>query len=83
VRRDDGEKWTFVRSVELLEDGKEISRISFPGPLNKYNEVNIGWLQVGQRQSGVHYSVRVTLQGSKDGGVSGSVWIMEPRANHD
>ncbi|MGD1103824.1 MAG: beta-N-acetylhexosaminidase [Terriglobia bacterium] len=83
VRRDDGEKRTYVRAVALLEDGKEISQVAFPGPLNKYNDVNIGWLQVGQRQAGARYTVRVTLQGSKDGAVSGSLWIMEPLAKHD
>jgi hexosaminidase len=81
VRRDDGEKRTYVRSLELLENGQEISQVAFPGPLNKSNGVNIGWLQVGQRQAGARYTVRVTLQGSKDGAVSGSVWIMEPRAS--
>jgi hypothetical protein len=51
--------------------------------LNKSNDVNVGWLPVGQRQAGARYTVRVTLQGSKDGAVSGSVWIMEPRASQD
>jgi hexosaminidase len=83
VRRDDGEKWTYVRSVALLEDGKEISQVAFPGPLDKYNDVNIGWLPVGQRRAGARYRVRATLQGSKDGAVSGSVWIMEPRTNQN
>jgi hexosaminidase len=83
VRRDDGSKLTYVRSVELREDGKEISHVAFPGPLNKGNDVNVGWLPVGQRQAGARYSVRVTLQGSQDGAVSGSVWMMEPRASRD
>ena len=83
VRRDNGSKLTYVRSVELLEDGKEISHVAFPGPLNKSNDVNVGWLPVGQRQAGARYTVRVTLQGSKDGAVSGSVWIMEPHASQD
>jgi hexosaminidase len=78
VRRDDGEKRTYVRSVELLEDGMEISQAAFPGPLDKYNDVNIGWLAVGKRKTGARYTVRVTLQGSKEGAVSGSVWIMGP-----
>jgi hexosaminidase len=80
VRRDDGEKRTYVRSVALLEDGKEISQAAFPGPLDKYNDVNIGWLAVGERKTGARYTVRVTLQGSKEGAVSGSVWIMGPHA---
>ena len=79
VRRDEGDQWTYVRSVALLEDGKEISHISFPGPLEKNNDVNVGWLPVGQHDAGAHYTLRVTLQGSKDGAVSGSVWIMRPR----
>jgi hexosaminidase len=83
VRYDDGEKLTYVRSVALLQDGKEISQVAFPGPLDKGNDVNIGWLAVGQHQVGSRYAVRVTLQGSKDGGDSGSVWIMEPRSNQD
>jgi hexosaminidase len=64
VRHDDGEKLTYVRSVALLEDGKEISRAAFPGPLDKTNDVNIGWLAIGERQVGSRYVVRVTLQGS-------------------
>jgi hexosaminidase len=83
VRRDDGEKRTYIRSLELLENGQEISQVAFPGPLNKSNDMNIGWLQVSQRQAGARYTVRATLQGSKDGAVSGSVWIMEPRGSQD
>lgn len=83
VRRDDGEKLTYVRSVELLEDGKVISQVALPAPLNNFNDVNVGWLSVGQRQAGARYTVRITLQGSKDGAVSGSVWMMEPRSNQD
>jgi len=83
VRRDDGEKRTYIRSLELLENGQEISQVAFPGPLNKSNDMNIGWLQVSQRQAGGRYTVRATLQGSKDGAVSGSVWIMEPRGSQD
>jgi hexosaminidase len=83
VRRDDGAKWTYVRSIALLEDGNEISKVALPGPLDEGNDVNIGWLAVGQRVAGARYTVRVTLQGSKDGAVSGSVWIVEPRDHHD
>ena len=78
LRRDAGEKWTYIPSVELLEDGKQLCQISFPGPLDGDNGVNVGWLQIGQRQAGARYAVRITVQGSKDGAVSGSVWIMRP-----
>ena len=83
VRRDDGEEWTYVRAVELLEDGKVIGRAAFPGPLDKSNDVNIGWLPVSQQRTAERYSLRITLQGSKNGAVSGSVWIMEPRSPDD
>jgi hexosaminidase len=79
VRREDGGERTYVRSVTLLEDGVEISRAVFPGPLSRHNDVNIGWLELSARKPGAHYSLQVTLQGSKAGAVSGSVWIMEPR----
>ena len=80
VRRDEGVAQTFVRSVELLADGKVISQVAFPGPLSKSNQMNIGWLNVGQRQAGAQYTVRVTLQGSQSGAISGSVWLMESPA---
>jgi hypothetical protein len=80
VRREEGQKPVYVRSVALLEDGKEISREVFPGPLNERNDVAIGWLELGKRKPAARYSVRVTLQGTNEGGLSGSVWIMEPLA---
>jgi hexosaminidase len=83
VRRDDGGIRTYTRLVELLEDGKAIGQITFPAPLFNHNDVNVGWLHVTQRKTTPHYAVRVTLQGSKDGAVSGSVWIMEPRAKQE
>ena len=83
VRHDNGEKLTYVRSVALLTDSKEISQAALPGPLEKGNDVNIGWLTVGKRQAAARYVVQVTLQSAKDGGDSGSVWIMEPRSSQD
>ena len=80
VRRDDGRMPVYVRSVALLEDGKEISREVFPGPLDKHNDVAIGWLEVGRREPAARYTVRVTLQGTNEGGLAGSVRIMEPPA---
>jgi hexosaminidase len=80
VRRDDGQKPVYVRSVALLEEGKEISREVFPGPLDKNNDVAIGWLELGKRKPAARYSLRVTLQGTKEGGLAGSVWIMEAPA---
>jgi hexosaminidase len=77
-------RWThgmhpvYVRSIELLEDGRQTSRISFPGPLTKGNDVEIGWLSVGPRRPGGRYTVRVTLQGTQEGSSSGSFWIMKP-----
>jgi hexosaminidase len=80
VRRDDGQKPVYVRSVALLADGKEISREVFPGPLDKYNDVVIGWLALGTRKAGARYTVRATLQCMNEGGLAGSVWIMQPPA---
>jgi hypothetical protein len=80
VRRDDGQKPVYVRSVALLEEGKEISREVFPGPLDERNDVAIGWLDLSKRKPAARYTVRVTLQGAKEGGLAGSVWIMEPPA---
>ena len=80
VRREEGQKPVYVRSVALLEDGKEISREVFPGPLTESNDVAIGWLELGKRKPAARYSVRVTLQGTNEGGLAGSVWIMEPLA---
>ncbi len=77
VRWDDGRMPVYVRSLALLEDGREISRQVFPGPIDKGNDVAIGWLQAGRRKPAARYTVRVTLQGAKEGGSAGSVWIME------
>jgi hexosaminidase len=80
VRRDEGQKRVYVRSITLLEGGKEMSRYEFPGLLDQYNDVAIGWLTLRQRKAGARYTVRATLQGTKEGAVAGSVWIMEPPA---
>jgi hexosaminidase len=80
VRRKEGQKPVYVRSVALLEDGKVISQEAFPGPLDERNDVAIGWLELGKRKPAARYSVRVTLQGTNEGGLAGSVWIMEPLA---
>jgi hypothetical protein len=80
VRREEGQKPVYVRSVALLEDGKEISREVFPGPLTEGNDVAIGWLELGKRKPAARYTVRVTLQGTNEGGLAGSVWMMEPLA---
>jgi len=78
VRWTDGKHPVYVRSVELLEGSKQTSQISFPGPLTKFNDVEIGWLSVGTRRPGDRYTVRVTLQGTEEGSSSGSLWIMKP-----
>lgn len=80
VRWANGKHPIYVRSVALLEDGKQTSQILFPGPLTKFNDVEIGWLSVGTR-SGGRYTLRVTLQGTKEGSSSGSLWIMKPSAS--
>ena len=80
VRWDSGLKSVHVRSVLLLEDGKEISRVVFPGPLNKRIDLEVGWLSLGTHRPGSRYTVRVTLQGTKEGASAGSVWVMGPRA---
>ena len=80
IRRDAGDKWTYVRSVALAKDGKVISETDFPGPLDERNDVEIGWLALGARETGARYTLRVTLQGSKEGAVSGSAWIVEQAA---
>jgi len=50
VRREEGQKPVYVRSVALVEDDKEISREAFPGPLTEGNDVAIGWLELGKRK---------------------------------
>ncbi|HET7214936.1 MAG TPA: beta-N-acetylhexosaminidase [Terriglobia bacterium] len=70
----------YVRSVELLQDGRQASQIVFPAPVNQGNDVAIGWLSPGTRRPGSRYTLRVTLQGTKDGSSAGSVWIMKPSA---
>jgi len=76
VRREDGNKLTYVRSLALVEAGKVISQIAFPGPLDERNDAEVGWLAVGARKAEAHRTFRLTLQGSKDGAVSGSVWVI-------
>jgi hypothetical protein len=80
VRRDEGQKRVYVRSITLLEGDKEMSRYEFPAPLDRDDDVAIGWLTLRQRNAGARYTVRATLQGAKEGAVAGSVWIMEPPA---
>ncbi|HKT12534.1 MAG TPA: hypothetical protein VJW77_11985, partial [Terriglobia bacterium] len=70
----------YVRSVELLQDGRRASQIAFPAPVDQDNDVAIGWLSPGTRRPGSRYTLRVTLQGTKDGSSAGSVWIMQPPA---
>ena len=78
VRYDKVESPTYLRSIALLEDGKEISHAFFPAPLGKSNDVAVAWLALDQRQASARYAVRVTFQGSKEGGGAGSAWIMKP-----
>ena len=80
VRRDDGQMPVYVRSVILLDDGKEISREVFPGTLSQHNDVVIGWLALGTRKADARYTVRATLQCMNEGCLTGSVWIMQPPA---
>ncbi len=75
VRREEGHGPVYVRSVALLEGSKEISQEVFPGQLTESNNVAIGWLELGKRKPAARYSVRVTLQGTNQGGLAGSVWI--------
>lgn len=83
VRWEGGRHPVYVRSVALLKDGKQKSQIEFPGPLNKFNDVEVGWLSLGRRHSDSRYTLRITLQGTKEGTASGSVWIMAPPNSAD
>ncbi len=78
VRWASGKHPFHVRSVELLQDGRQASQIAFPGPLNRSNDVAVGWLSPGTRHPGSRYTLRVTLQGTKEGSSAGSVWILKP-----
>jgi hexosaminidase len=78
VRWESGQHSFYVPSIELLEDGKQTSRVLFPAPLNKRNDVEVGWLSRGSRHPGSRYTLRATLQGTAEGAASGSVWIMKP-----
>jgi hexosaminidase len=78
VRWGSGKHAIYVRSVALLENGKQTSRVMFPAPLTKGNDVEVGWLSLGTRHPGSRYTLRVTLQGTKEGSSAGSVWIMKP-----
>jgi hexosaminidase len=78
VRWTSGEHPVYVRSIALLKDGEQTSQIVFPAPLNKRNDVEIGWLSIGTRRPGSRYTLRVTLQGTQEGSSAGSVWIMKP-----
>jgi hypothetical protein len=66
----------YVRSVELVQDGRPVGQIAFPAPIDQRNEVAVGWLSIGTRHPGSRYTLRVTLQGTKEGSSAGSVWIM-------
>ncbi len=81
VRWASGKHPFYVRSVELLQGGRQASKIAFPGPVNKSNDVAVGWLSIGTRHPGSRYTLRVTLQGTKDGSSAGSVWIMKPEGS--
>lgn len=83
VRWTSGKHPFYVLSVELLQDGRKASQIEFPGPLNQSNDVAVSWLSPGTRQTGSRYTLRVTLQGTKDGSSAGSVWIMKSSASPD
>ncbi len=78
VRLESGNGPVYVRSFELLKDGKEAGEAVFAGPLNKRNDVEVSWLSPGARHPGCRYTLRVTLQGSMKGSSAGSVWIMKP-----
>jgi len=76
VRWASGTHAVYARRVALLEDGRQTSQAVFPAPLDRDNDVEVGWLSPGARQPGSRYTLRVTLQGTKDGSSTGSVWIM-------
>ncbi len=78
VRWTSGKHPVYVRSIALLKDGEQTSQIVFPAPLNKRNDVEIGWLSIGTRRPGSRYTLRVTVQGTQEGSSAGSVWIMKP-----
>ena len=79
VRWESGQHPVYIRSLVLLENGKQTSRAVFPPvPINKFNDVEIGWLSPAPRRPGSRYTLRVTLQGTKEGASAGSVWIMKP-----
>jgi hexosaminidase len=78
VRWGSGTHAVYARRVALLEDGRQTSHAVFPAPLDRGNDVEIAWLSPGARHPGSRYTLRVTLQGTKDGSSAGSVWIMKP-----
>jgi len=78
VRWESGKHPFYVRSVELLQDGRQVSKIAFPAPVNQRNNVAVGWLSPGIRHPGSRYTLRVTLQGTREGSSAGSVWVMQP-----
>lgn len=82
VRWESGLHSVYVRSVEMLENGSKISHAVFsPVPVDKANDVEVGWLSPGKRRPGSRYTLRVTLEGTKKGASSGSVWIVEPSSS--
>jgi hexosaminidase len=78
VRRDTGRKTVFVRSLVLLEDGREISRETLPGPLQPSHSIEIGWLKLSRLQPGARYTLRVGIRGTQDNDVAGSGWMVCP-----
>jgi glycosyl hydrolase family 20 len=80
VRWAGGEHPFYMRLVELLEDGRQVSQLEFQGPLNQSNDVAVGWLSHGIHHRSSRYMLRVTLQGTKEGSSAGSVWIMKSSA---
>jgi hexosaminidase len=77
VKRDDGPNGVLVRSIELLEDGIVIGRDDYAAEVNSYIGTKVSWLRLNQRKSDSRYVIRLVLQGTKDGGESGSVWVQK------
>lgn len=78
VRREAGRKTIYVRSFVLLEDGREISRETLPGPLQPSHSIEIGWLELARLKPGARYTLRVGIRGTQDNDVAGSTWIVCP-----
>lgn len=78
VRHEAGRKAVFVRSLVLLEDGREISRQTLPGLLAPPQSIEVGWLDLARVKPGARYTLRVGIRGVRDNDVSGSVWVVSP-----